>query len=90
MAIEAFASEGEQERSSDVGMRAQHVHHAVCIRIRVATTKADQMNRLTSERVNDLAGYMVSAFHKVGDNDTVADSFSSIRAKEALQCGRVI
>jgi len=45
------------------------------------------MHGLTSERIHDLAGYVVSAFHKVGDDDTVPDSLSSVRAKKALQHG---
>jgi hypothetical protein len=32
----------------------------------------------------------VSAFHEVGDNDTVSDSFSSVRTKKALHRKRVI
>jgi hypothetical protein len=48
------------------------------------------MHRLTFEAIHDLASYMVSAFHEVGNNDTVSDSFSSVRAKKALQFGRVI
>jgi len=48
------------------------------------------MHGLTFERIHNLAGYVVSAFHKEGDHDAVSDSFSSIRAKKALECGRVI
>jgi len=71
-------------------MGAQLVHHPVGVSIGIATAKADQMHRLTSERIHNLAGYVVSAFHQVGHNNAVADSFSSIRAKKALQHGRVI
>jgi hypothetical protein len=31
----------------------------------------------------------VSAFHEVGDYDTVSNSLSSVRAKKTLQGGRV-
>jgi hypothetical protein len=48
------------------------------------------MHGLTLERIHDLAGYVVSAFHEISDNDTVSDSFSSVRAKKALQRGRII
>jgi hypothetical protein len=33
---------------------------------------------------------VVSAFHQVGHNDTVPDSFSSVRAKKALKRRRAI
>jgi hypothetical protein len=71
-------------------MRTQLVHHPIRIGIRVATAKADQMNWLTAERIHDLARHVMSAFHQVCDNDTVSDSFSSVRTKKALQRGRVI
>jgi hypothetical protein len=71
-------------------MGAQLVHHPVSVSVRIATAKADQMHGLTLERIHDLAGYVVSAFHEVSDNDTVSDSFSSVRAKKALQRGRII
>jgi hypothetical protein len=71
-------------------MGAQLGHHPVSVSIRVATAKPDQMHRLTFEGIHDLAGYVVSAFHEVGNHDTVSDSFSSVRAKKALQLGRVI
>jgi uncharacterized protein (DUF111 family) len=48
------------------------------------------MNWLAPKSVYDLASHVVSAFHEVGDNDTVADSFSSVRAKKALPCEGVI
>jgi hypothetical protein len=47
------------------------------------------MNGLTSEGVHDLAGHVVSTFHEIGDNDAVANSFSPVRAKEALKCESV-
>jgi hypothetical protein len=70
-------------------MRTQLVHHPVGIGIRITSPEADQMHGLTSERIHDLAGHVVSAFHEVGDNDAVADSFSSVRAKKALQRWRI-
>jgi hypothetical protein len=70
-------------------MSTQLVHHPVRVGIGVASSEPDQMNRLSSKRPGDLAGNMMSAFHQVGDNNTVSDSFSSIRAKKTLQCGSV-
>jgi hypothetical protein len=68
-------------------MRTELIHHPVGVCIRVATAEANQMYGLTSERIHDLAGYVVSAFHEVGDDDTVPDSLSSVRPKKALQHG---
>jgi hypothetical protein len=43
------------------------------------------MNGLAPKSVYDLPSHVVSAFHEVGDNDAVSDSFSPVRAKKALQ-----
>jgi hypothetical protein len=90
MAIEAFAPERQQQSSPNVGMRAQRVHHAVCIRVRVAAAEADQVNGLALESIHDLARYVVCTLHEIGDNDAVPDAFSSVTAEKTLQYGRVI
>jgi hypothetical protein len=90
MAIEALAPQRQQQRTTDIWMRTQLVHHPVSVSIGVAAPKADQVNLLSFERIYDLAGYMMSAFHEVGDNDTVSDPFSSVGTKKTLQRRRVI
>jgi hypothetical protein len=71
-------------------MGTEPVHHSVSVSIRVTTSEADQVDGLASESIHDLASYVMSAFHEVGDNDAIPDSFPSVRAKKTLQCGRVI
>jgi hypothetical protein len=66
-------------------MRAQHIHHAVGIRIRVAPPEADQVNRLAFESIHDLACHMVRTFHEIGDNNAVPNAFSSVTAEKTLQ-----
>jgi uncharacterized protein (DUF111 family) len=70
-------------------MGAQLVHHPVSVSIRVAASEADEMDGLASESIHNLASYVMSAFHEVGDNDAIPDSFSSVRAEESLQCGQI-
>jgi hypothetical protein len=86
MPIEALASQGKQQCTSDVRMRTERIHHPVSVGVGVASSKADQMNWLAPKSVYNLASHVVSAFHEIGNNDAVTDSFSSIRAKKALQC----
>jgi hypothetical protein len=66
-------------------MRAQRIHHAVCVRIWVAPAEADQVNGSAFESIHDLARYVVCALHEIGDNDAVSDSFSSVAAEKTLQ-----
>jgi hypothetical protein len=86
MPIEAFASEGQQQCTADIRMGTELVHHPVSVGVGIASSKTYEMNRLAPERIHDLAGHVVSAFHQVGDNDAIADSFSSVRPKEASHC----
>jgi uncharacterized protein (DUF111 family) len=69
-------------------MSTELVHHPIRIRVGIASSEADEMNRLATEGVHDLASHVVSAFHEIGDNDTVADSFSSIGTKKTLDFER--
>ena len=86
MPIEALASQGKQQRTSDVRMRTKRIHHPFSVGVGVASSKTDQMNWLAPKSVYNLTSHVVSALHQVGDNDAVSDSFSSVRAKKALQC----
>ena len=66
-------------------MRAQGIHHAVCIRIWVAAAEADQVNGLAFESIHDLARYVVCTLHEIGDNNAVPDSFSSVTPEKTMQ-----
>jgi hypothetical protein len=48
------------------------------------------MNGLTSERIHDFAGHVVSALHEIGDNNAVSNSFSSVGAKKSPHSKRFI
>jgi hypothetical protein len=41
MPIETLASQGEQQRTADIRMRAKLVHHPVGVSVGKATAKAD-------------------------------------------------
>ena len=69
-------------------MGTELIHHPVSVRIRVATSEADEVDGLASKSVHNLAGDVMCTFHKVGDDDAIPDSFSSVRAEKALQCWR--
>jgi uncharacterized membrane protein YkvA (DUF1232 family) len=89
MAIETFASQGEQQGTTHIRMRAQRVHHAIRIAVGITTTEANQVHPLPLEGIYDLAGYVVGALYQVSDHDIVPDSFPSIGTEITLKGNRI-
>src|SRR5690606_15124706 len=78
LAVEAFAAERNEQHGADVRMRAELLHHAQRIRIRVATRKADEVNLRRIALRNDQARDVVRTLDEIGDRDDVANAFASV------------
>jgi hypothetical protein len=84
VAIKTLTSQRQQQGASHIGMRANRVHHTVGIRIRIATPKADQVNRLTFKNINNLSGHVVCTLHQVGNDNAVANALAAVGPKIPL------
>jgi len=61
------------------------VHHAVGIRIGIASAEADQVHWLSAKMTHDLTRDMVRAFHKVRHRYAIADTLSAIGSEKAAK-----
>jgi hypothetical protein len=66
-------------------MCAQPVHHAVSIRIGVASSEADEMDSLTAKAADNLSSHVVGAFDQIGHHNRIADAFSTIGPEKAAK-----
>ena len=93
VAVEAFATEADQQYRADIRMGAKPLHHALGIVVGKAARKADVMRGLGLGG-GDLAGDVMGTFDQIGDRDDVADALCgrpgvASRASCLPRCWRV-
>ena len=84
--VEAFAAERHEQRAADVGMRAELLHHAERVGVRIAAGEADQVHVVVAERRCDLARDVMRALDEVRDDQHVADALAAVGARVAAKC----
>jgi hypothetical protein len=84
VAIEALASEREQNGAADVRVRGERAHHAIRVVVRITAGKSDEMNALVVGKVHYSPRHMVGALDQVGDDDHVANAFSSVIPQKSI------
>ena len=82
-AIEALASQRDEQHGAHIRMRAKLPEHAMRVGIWIAPWKAHEMHARFAKRIHHLARYMMRAFDQIGDDHDIADALAPVGAQVA-------